>query len=180
MPNSLMWESDARDLGAGGAAFVAAPEVRTIPGRVRRMRVRTPALHSGPRTMRPRSHRSSRRSRWTRSPLPRAGLVGAITDGSPPRSECGSRAAAVAWYASDSVPTRSPSGWRPARQPRAGLVRQSRPQYSGRRTRAEQPGSVGGLERAYQEMQDHDADAAAACTRAIDLQPSYYAPLVDW
>src|SRR5262245_1588050 len=37
-----------------------------------------------------------------------------------------------------------------------------------------------GLARAYQEMHDHDSDAAAAFMKAIELQPGYFGPLMDF
>jgi tetratricopeptide (TPR) repeat protein len=37
-----------------------------------------------------------------------------------------------------------------------------------------------GLARAYQEMRDRDNDAAAAFSKAIELQPGYFRPLVDF
>jgi tetratricopeptide (TPR) repeat protein len=38
----------------------------------------------------------------------------------------------------------------------------------------------GGLARAYMEMQDRDHDAAAAFMKAVEVQPGYYLPLLDF
>src|SRR5262249_50449490 len=37
-----------------------------------------------------------------------------------------------------------------------------------------------GLARAYQEMHDHDSDAAAAFVKATELQPGYFGPRMDF
>jgi tetratricopeptide (TPR) repeat protein len=117
------------------------------------------------------------------SVLPRAGLVEAVYNGwlvtHDPRWLTRGRAALVEAERlnADSLAVRLAAG-------RINLVPGSYDKSALEYQRAtvlepNSPEAWAGLARAYQEMHDHDADAAAAYAKAVELQPNYYAPLID-